>query len=105
MPAYQLFAEPSEGVLIDWEGTYAWSTPREATYFEPAEGGLELDEDPRPIAVTYQPHEGEEFSIDDIQFGSILHHLLVAKYGLPSDGDQWEAAGDAHEAHSEDTRW
>jgi len=105
MPSYEIVNEPSEGVEITWEGTYAWSTPRTATYLSPAEGGIELDEEPRPVTVTYYPHEGEELTIDRIQYGSIMHHLLVAKHGLPPEDDQWEAAGSNYNDSMEDTRW
>lgn len=98
----KLVTEPADGVEITWEVPYSWSTPRPATYLDPPEGGLELDGDPRPVCVTYYPAEGEELTIDGIQGGSILDHLLVGKYGTPSDEACWDAAGEAHQNEVED---
>jgi len=105
MLTYELVTEPADGVVITWEGGYYWSTPRPATRIDPPEGGLELEDDIRPIGVTYHHARADKPVTEIVTTGGLLHHLLVEKYGLPSDEDQWEAAGEANAACREDTRW
>ncbi len=102
----ELITKPSEGVEITWEFTYYHSPVRPATYLDPPEGGIEIESDTHPIAVTYYPADGEELTIEKIQEGSILDHLLVGKYGTPSDDECFVAASDDHHFNRcENTRW
>ena len=85
--------KPTEGVEITWRIDYAWSRPIPATYYSPAEGGLELDGEPWPVAVTWYPYEAPHLSVGDISEGSILALWLIHRYGLPPV-DDWYAAID-----------
>ena len=105
MATCELVTKPTDGVEITWELTYWYSPVRPATLYDPPEGGIETDGDPRPIAVTYYPIEGDELSFKNIQEGSILDHLLVGKYGTPSDDDCFYAANGDHFDRCKDTRW
>lgn len=87
----EIVTTPVDGVEITWSLEYSWSKPVPATYLDPPEGGAEIEGEPEPIAVTYYPEQGEPFSIDNIQPGSILNHLLGKKYKAPHDGECWDA--------------
>jgi len=78
-------------VEITWVVNYDWSPLRPATHLSPGEGGAELDGEVYPCEVTYYPAEGDIFTIDRIQEGSLLALLLVGKYGPPDEVELWEA--------------
>ncbi len=96
MATCELVTEPADGVEITWELTYEHFPFRAATRLDPPEGGIEIDRDPRPITVIYSPADGEGRKIDGIQEGSRLDHLLVGKYGTPSDDECYDAANADH---------
>lgn len=81
-------------VEVTWEVPLYWTPPRPATYLDPPEGGIELDGEPHPIAVTYYPELGDDYTIEGIQEGSILDILLSGKYPPPDEDECYREGGE-----------
>ena len=79
------YTTPDDHLEITWEIPFAWGRPRPATYYDPPEGGSEIDGDPYPSAVVFYPEEGEPLVITNIQEGSILALQIQKKYPLSED--------------------
>ena len=94
--------EPEHGITITWGLDYEFSPIVDATYLDTPEGGVEIDQEPTTIGVEYYNFEcSRGIEITGIQAGSILCHLLVGKYGTPSDDECFDAAN----GDREDPRW
>ena len=74
-------------VTVTWECPCSWSPYRRGDYYNPPEGGMEIDGDPRPVSVVYYPSSGGDFTVNNIELGSIADILISREYGPPCDGD------------------
>lgn len=104
MPTCQLTTNPTDGLEITWEVEYVVSPLIAATHEQPAEGGIDIDSDPTPVAIIHYPDQGDSRT-EDVRNNPTKQGVIAHLFPAPSDEDCWEAAGIHAYESTEDTRW